>query len=148
MSGEHATRAPLVRLHFLNALFSDVTGRDLYHAAQIDGAVRAVLGEAADDDGAYAEAVSRLRRALAGGGPGDHFVHVEAEAGLLWLRERVVAALRAAGQGPLTLVITGLAAARDRRARRAARERAEAVEHLREIAGAEAAAREVRLFIF
>lgn len=144
--------AGIVRLHFLAALFSDITGRDLYHAAQIDGAVRAALGTSADDDAAYVEAVARLRRALAGGGPGDTFAHLDAAAtpgsGLLWLQERFRDALRAAGQGPLTLVVTGLVRAPSRRARRLARERAEAVEHLRALAAGEAGRREVRVVIF
>jgi hypothetical protein len=71
----------LRRLHFVNALFSSLTGQDLYLAQQIDAAITASLTEVADRPPAeqeFASAAGRLFERLCGTQPRHGFFHWDA----------------------------------------------------------------------
>jgi hypothetical protein len=110
----------LRRLHFLNALFSPLTGHDLYLAQQIDDAISTSLGEAeqrAPSDPSFVNAVARLLARLCAAQPRHGFVHWDAGADdsgatPLFARAGVMQALRQLAAYPeSTLLVTNLRSA-------------------------------------
>jgi hypothetical protein len=82
-------RDELRRLHFINALFADVTGHDLYLAKQIESAIAFSLGElaaqtavhpefAAKFDAEFNAAAAHLLAKLLGDHPSRGFFHWDA----------------------------------------------------------------------
>ncbi len=153
----------LRRLHFINALFSGVTGDDLYLARQIQAAIAASLERAdapaeaepapggPDADGGpgdpmFAAAAARLRARL-GSRREDHgFFHWDAAEGAagatpLFARERVLTALKRLARFPeATLLVTNLRPAhcppRRRWTSRRQREYRESLALIRDLAAA------------
>jgi hypothetical protein len=112
------TRSPqLRRLHFLNALFAPVTGRDLYLARQIDAAIASNLGE--DDerqpsDPAFVAAAAEIFRKLLRSRAQYGFFHWDAGAGTtdatpLFARAGLMEGLKHLARFPeATLLVTNL----------------------------------------
>ena len=109
--------ADLRRLHFINALFADLTGHDLYLAQQIQSAITASLAVAEarpPTDPAFAAAAGRLLARLCDGRRDHGFFHWDAAesataATPLFTREGVLAGLkRLAGFRESTLLVTNL----------------------------------------
>lgn len=118
-------RQELARLHLVNALFSRVTGSDLYLAEQIKSAIAFSLAEleeqtasdptAADKyDAAFAAAAATLLQRLFAGVPGHGFYHWDATRSLasatpLFARNEVMAGLKQLAKfRESTLLITNL----------------------------------------
>jgi len=112
------TRSPqLRRLHFLNALFSPLTGHDLYLAQQIDDAIATSIGEAEQrqpNDPAFVAAAARLFERLCTGRPTHGFFHWDAGtddqgAAPLFARAGIMAGLKSLATYPeSTLLVTNL----------------------------------------
>jgi len=107
----------LRRLHFLNALFAPLTGRDLYLARQIDDAIATSLGEVLarePTDPAFVQAAARLLERLCEGQSRHGFFHWDAGADStgdtpLFTRAGVMQGLRKlAGYAESTLLVTNL----------------------------------------
>jgi hypothetical protein len=64
MSISASSRGDLRRLHFINALFADVTGHDLYLAQQIKEAITFSLAELADQTAAHPEFAGKFDAAF------------------------------------------------------------------------------------
>src|SRR5688572_29340716 len=60
MSARRSSRDELRRLHFINALFADVTGHDLYLAQQIKEGIAFSLNELADQTSAHPEFAAKF----------------------------------------------------------------------------------------
>jgi len=121
-------REHLRRLHFIDTLFSGLTGHDLYLAQQITAAIDASLesdpaAEATVDqapagssgeDSAFTTAAARLLRRLCGGMEAHGFFHWDAVASPaaatpLFAREQVLEGLRSlAPYRESTLLVTNL----------------------------------------
>lgn len=118
----------LRRLHFINALFTRVTGDDLYLARQIQDAIAFSLTElaaqtnaqpelAARYDAAFTAAAARLLTTFFEGEPGHGFFHWDAlgsttSATPLFARAELMAGLkRLAAYRAATLLVTNLRAA-------------------------------------
>jgi hypothetical protein len=145
------SRETLKKLYFINSVFPEITGNDLYFADQIR---RAVEGAAASrksaDDGPetgesfedFREAVLRLREKLPASSEG--FAHWDAGAcpdgfSPLWARGELIGILkRLASEPQATLLVTNLAESvrpRGRRwTRRSRREYGEAIAFIRDLA--------------
>jgi hypothetical protein len=89
MSASALSRDDLRRLHFINALFADLTGRDLYLAQQIKSAIAFSLAELAAQTAAHPEfaakfdaefnaAAAHLLAKLFAGNPRTGFFHWDA----------------------------------------------------------------------
>ena len=105
-------RSDLSVLHLLNAVFSPLTGRDLYLAEQMKAGIDSALANEADtaDRGSLASAIGRLRDRL-GVPEGDGFFHLDARdtAGSLFARQLVVDGLKSlAPFQNATLLVTNL----------------------------------------
>ena len=115
----------LRRLHFINALFSQVTGQDLYLAHQIKSAIAFSLEElemkaaaepaaAAAFDAAFASAAARLLEKFLSGRPRSGFFHWDATRTLhaatpLFARAEIMVGLRhLAPFHDSTLLVTNL----------------------------------------
>jgi hypothetical protein len=115
----------LRRLHFVNALFAQVTGRDLYLAQQIKEAIAFSLSEfeeqtaahpefAAKYDAAFANAAAKLLEQLFTQQPGHGFYHWDASRTLesatpLFARNEVMTGLKHLAPFPeATLLVTNL----------------------------------------
>lgn len=115
----------LRRLHYINALFGNLTGRDLYLAEQIRAAIALSLAEleaqiAADPssatryDAAFNASAVRLLQTWFEGRPGHGFAHWDAASGVaeadpLFARAGIMAALKKlAPFAEGTLLITNL----------------------------------------
>jgi hypothetical protein len=128
-SGRPAMTAPsrdeLRRLHLIDALFAQVTGRDLYLAQQIKEAIAFSLSElerqtvahpelASKYDTAFTQAAARLLENYFGQKPGHGFYHWDAtrtltSATLLFARSEVMAGLKQLARfREATLLITNL----------------------------------------
>jgi hypothetical protein len=151
------SRDDLRRLHFINALFAPVTGRDLYLAEQIKAAIAFSLGEleaqtradparAALYDAAFNAAAARLLAASFAHLPRHGFFHWDAArtvtaATPLFARAELLAGLkRLAPYREATLLVTNLRPALLPAGRRATARRrhdyAEALAYIRELAAA------------
>lgn len=123
-----ATRDDVRRLHFVNALFSRLTGDDLYLARQIQEAISFSLAELAEQtrehpefaaryDAAFTAAAARLLEKFFAGQPGHGFFHWDALSTLtsatpLFARAELMAGLkRLAPFREATLLVTNLRAA-------------------------------------
>jgi hypothetical protein len=113
-------RDELRRLHFVNALFSHVTGHDLYLAQQIKAAITTSLSEAeqrAPADPAFIAAAAHLLEKICGHLPQHGFYHWNAAHTLtaakpLFARAEIMAGLKhLAPYRESTLLITNLRAA-------------------------------------
>ncbi len=154
---EAPTRDDLRRLHFINALFSHVTGHDLYLAHQIAAGLAFSLAEleaqavadpaaAARFDAAFNAAAARLLEKFCRGLPEHGFFHWDATetvhaATPLFTRAGIVAGLKQLAPFPeSTLLITNLRPAllpADRRATpRRQRDYEDALAFIRELAAA------------
>lgn len=119
------SRAELRRLHFINALFAEVTGHDLYLAQQIERAIAFSLAElaeqtaanpdfAAQDDAAFNTAAAHLLAKLLGDRPTRGFFHWDAaltpaSATPLFARAELMAGLKKlARYREATLLVTNL----------------------------------------
>ncbi|HUL54597.1 MAG TPA: hypothetical protein VLT83_14435 [Opitutaceae bacterium] len=116
------SRDHLRRLHFINALFADLTGDDLYLAEQIQTAITTGLaesesvpaGSAEPDEPAFAAAATRLLERLGDGRPDRGFFHWDAADSAaavtpLFARESVLEGLRRlAPYRESTLLVTNL----------------------------------------
>ena len=150
-------RADLRRLHFINALFSQVTGHDLYLAQQIAAGLAFSLAEleaqaAADPaaaerfDAAFTAAAVKLLEKFCRGQPRHGFFHWDAtvtthSATPLFARAEIVAGLKElAGSRESTFLITNLRPAflpPERRATaRRQRDYEESLAFIRELAAA------------
>lgn len=105
----------LRRLHFLNALFAPLTGRDLYLAGQIDDAIARSLGETVDrapSEPAFVNAAASLFTRLCGAQPSHGFFHWDAAAegaSPLFARASVMSGLkRLAVYDESTVLVTNL----------------------------------------
>jgi len=151
------TRDDLRRLHFINALFSHVTGHDLFLARQIAAGLAFSLAEleaqavadpaaAARFDAAFNAAAARLLERFCRGLPAHGFFHWDATETLhaatpLFTRAGIVAGLKQLAPFPeSTLLITNLRPAllpADRRATpRRQRDYEDALAFIRELAAA------------
>jgi hypothetical protein len=110
----------LRRLHFLNALFAPITGRDLYLAQQIDDAISTSLGDTVDrspNDPSFVNASAQLLTRLCTAQPRHGFFHWDAgadDAGAdpLFARAGVMQGLRQLASFPeSTLLVTNLRSA-------------------------------------
>jgi len=118
-------RDELRRLHFINALFSQVTGHDLYLAHQIRTAIAFSLGEleqqaadhpefAAKFDAAFNAAAARLLEKFCAHSPAHGFFHWDAARTLhsatpLFARAEIMAGLKQlAAYRESTLLVTNL----------------------------------------
>lgn len=149
--------AELRRLLFINALFSEATGHDLYLAEQIRSAIACGLAELearagrepADGpayDAAFTAAAAELLARLFEGRPRHGFYHWDASLGLasptpLFTRAEIMAGLRRlAGYPEATLLVTNLRPALLPPTRRATprrrREYVEALAFIRDLAAA------------
>jgi hypothetical protein len=158
-------REELRRLHFINALFSRVTGHDLYLAQQIKAAIAFSLGEleakvaaepesAAVYESAFTAAAATLLEKFCRGLPRHGFFHWDAASTLhsatpLFARAELMAGLKQLAPHPeSTLLITNLRPALIPPERRATakrvREYDEALAFIRQLA-AERTARSARL---
>jgi hypothetical protein len=152
-------RDELRRLHFINALFSQVTGHDLYLAHQIRTAIAFSLGEleqqaaehpefAAKFDAAFNAAAARLLEKFCAHSPAHGFFHWDAARTLhsatpLFARAEIMAGLKQlAAYRESTLLVTNLRPAvlpPDRRATpRRKQEYDEILNFIRELAAARA----------
>jgi hypothetical protein len=153
----HEPREDLRRLHFVNALFSHVTGHDLYLAEQIKSAIAFSLTEleqqmrdhpefASRYDAAFTAAAARLLAESFAHLPKHGFFHWDAASTLtaatpLFARAELMTGLkRLAPYREATLLVTNLRPALlppDKRATaRREREYAEALTYIRELAAA------------
>ncbi|TAG27310.1 MAG: hypothetical protein EAZ36_07005 [Verrucomicrobia bacterium] len=141
-------RDELRRLHFINALFSRVTGDDLYLARQIQEAIAFSLAELAEQarlrpeaagryDAEFTSAAARLLGTFFSGQPGQGFFHWDALSTLtsatpLFARAELLAGLKGlARYREATVLITNLrAACLPRECRETARRRHEYEEAL------------------
>jgi hypothetical protein len=107
----------LRRLHFINALFADLTGNDLYLAQQIQTAITTSLAEVEarpPTDPAFTAAAGRLLEKLLSGKEDHGFFHWDAAetataATPLFTREHVLAGLKnLARYREATLLVTNL----------------------------------------
>jgi hypothetical protein len=151
----------LRRLHFINALFADLTGHDLYLAQQIQAAITTSLTEALrrpaerpstgeesveSSDPAFAAAAARLLERLCDGRQDHGFFHWDAAesaaaATPLFAREHVLEGLRRlARYRESTLLVTNLRPAhcppRHRWTGRRQREYRESLTLIRDLAAA------------
>lgn len=110
----------LRRLHFLNALFAPLTGKDLYLAQQIDDAISTSLGDALErepNDPAFVNAAAKLLARVCSGRADHGFFHWDATADdtgatPLFTRAGVMQGLKQLAAYPdATLLITNLRAA-------------------------------------
>ncbi|MDD3179397.1 MAG: hypothetical protein PHQ04_03500 [Opitutaceae bacterium] len=110
----------LRRLHFVNSLFSSLTGHDLYLAQQIDAAIAFSLNETGDRppaDEAFARAAAVLLDRLCDSQPRHGFFHWDAGADSasatpLFARARVIEGLlRLAAYPESTFLVTNLRSA-------------------------------------
>jgi hypothetical protein len=125
MSASALSREELRRLHFINALFADVTGHDLYLAQQIKEAIAFSLAELAEQTAAHPEfaakfdadfnaAAAHLLAKLLGDQPTRGFFHWDAaltpvSATPLFARAELLAGLkRLARYRESTLLVTNL----------------------------------------
>lgn len=150
-------RQDLTRLHFINALFSHVTGSDLYLAQQIKDAIAFSLTEleaqtaehpesAAKYDAAFAQAASRLLGSFFAEQSSHGFFHWDATRTLtsatpLFARMEIMSGLKQLARfRESTLLVTNLRPALlppDRRASpRRQREYEQALELIRDLAAA------------
>jgi len=151
------SRDELRRLHFINALFSQVTGHDLYLAHQIKAGIAFSLGElesqaaehpefGAKFDAAFAAAAGRLLEKFCSQSPGHGFFHWDAARTLhsatpLFARAELMTGLKhLAAYRESTLLVTNLRPAvlpPDRKAtQKRKREYDEIVSFVRELAAA------------
>jgi hypothetical protein len=151
----------LRRLHFVNALFAQATGRDLYLAEQIRAAIalsvtelqeRAVAagGPAPDEEAAFNAAAAELLARLFARQPRHGFYHWDAALTLasptpLFTRAEIMTGLRRlAGYREATLLVTNLRRALvppgHRATRRRQRDYEEALALIRDLAAARTAA--------
>lgn len=151
------TRDNLRRLHFINALFSRLTGDDLYLARQIQEAIAFSLAEledrtradpasAARYDEAFSAASARLLSTFFAGQPGHGFHHWDALSTLtsatpLFARAELMSGLkRLAPYKQSTLLVTNLRAAflpaEQRETARRRRDYEEALAYVRDLAAA------------
>ncbi len=154
-------QAALRRLHFVNALFAQATGRDLYLAEQIRAAIalsvtelqaRVIAAGATppDEETAFNAAAAELLARLFARHPRHGFYHWDATLTLasptpLFTRAEIMAGLRRlAGYGEATLLVTNLRRALvppDRRTTpRRQRDYEEALALIRDLAAARTAA--------
>lgn len=110
----------LRRLHFINSLFSSLTGHDLYLAQQIDAAIAFSLEEVGDRppaDSEFTQAAAELLNRLCATQPRHGFFHWDAGtdptgATPLFARAEVMKGLRSLAAYPeSTLLVTNLRAA-------------------------------------
>ncbi len=145
------SRENLKKLYFINSVFPEITGNDLYFADQIRRAVEgAAASRKSGDDGPgtadsfedFRDAVLRLRETLPASREG--FAHWDAGTcpdgfSPLWARSELIGILkRLASEPQATLLVTNLAEAvcpRGRRwTRRSRREYGEAIAFIRDLA--------------
>lgn len=143
-------RDRLARLHFVNTLFHALTGRDLYLAAQVLEAIEAAAAEGASgavSSGDLSERLRELYDRLIGGTPDAAFAFCDGAAdeaaGPLWVRAELLSAVRhSAPYRQATIMVANLpggetAPARRRNTRaaeRRARDRADTIAQLRDLA--------------
>ena len=154
-------RDDLARLHWVNALFSRLTGSDLYLAEQIKAAIAFSLAELEEQtsadpssadkyDAAFARSAVALLTRLFDGVPGHGFYHWDASLGMaaatpLFARNEVMAGLKQLARfRESTLLITNLRPAllpENRRATaRRQREYEETLHLIRDLAAARSSA--------
>jgi hypothetical protein len=139
----------LRRLHFINALFADLTGHDLYLAQQIQAAITTSLTEAENrppSDPAFTAAAARLLERLFDGQQDHGFFHWDAAestaaATPLFTRRHVLEGLKSLARfRESTLLVTNLRPAHcppDRRwTARRQREYEESLALIRDLAAA------------
>ncbi len=139
------SRDELRRLHFINALFAQVTGQDLYLARQIQSAIAFSLAEfeqqtltnpeaTAKYDAAFTEAAARLLASFFDQQPGHGFYHWDAAGSLesatpLFARSGIMTGLKQlARYRESTLLVTNLRPALLPAERRATAKRVQAYE--------------------
>ena len=143
------SRDSLLRLHFINALFADLTGHDLYLAQQIQSAITTSLAEAEAQppaEPAFSAAAVRLLERLCDGRQDHGFFHWDAAesaaaATPLFTRESVLTGLKTLARFPeSTLLVTNLRPAhcppRRRWTGRRQREYGESLALIRDLAAA------------
>lgn len=127
------SRSRLARLHFINTYFASWTGRDLYLASQLLGAMETVCAEEGVPEGSIDAFLELFRRLGAHAGAVDAdagFAFCDGEAaGPLFLRAELLAALRRnAPKRRATIMVADIhepVPAAGRRTTRSARRRAE-----------------------